>query len=125
VYYVLLAASVLAGAGLAFAVVVASASYFRSEPKQAAQAAVPVPQLDSGQQTAPVQSVSVQPSNTAAASPADPVTPTPSPVPAPQTRVVPTTNPLPVDPPSPVTPPVKPAGPPQSDDPFRRILEPD
>jgi len=124
-YYLLLAASVLAGVGLAFAVVVASASFFRGEPKQSAQVAVPVPQPASVQQTAPVLPVAVQPSNTAATSPKDPVTPTVSPATAPQTPVVPATNPMPVDPRSPVTQPVKPAGPPQADDPFRQILEPD
>jgi predicted RNA-binding Zn-ribbon protein involved in translation (DUF1610 family) len=124
-YYLLLAASVLAGVGLAFAVVVASASFFRGELKQAAQVGVPAPQPVSGQPTAPGQPVAVQPSNAAATSPADSVTPTPSSTAVPQAPVAAASTASQVDPPSRVTPPVKPAGPQQADDPFRQILEPD
>ena len=46
-----MAVSVLAGIALAIAVVVASASFFRGEPKQAAQASNPAPQPSPGHQT--------------------------------------------------------------------------
>ncbi|MCI0357113.1 MAG: hypothetical protein L0211_01340, partial [Planctomycetaceae bacterium] len=114
-YYLLLAASVLAGVGLAFAVVVASASFFSSEPKQIAQTGVPTQPPSGNPQVAPVQPVAVHPSDKAATSPVEPVTLAPSAVPEPK----------PPDVPPPPTPAPTPSAPPQPDDPFGDILKND
>jgi hypothetical protein len=123
--YLGLAASVFAGVGLAIAVVVASANFFRGEPKQTAQTGTPNPAASPGQQTIPTHPAETTPSDSTTTKPAEPVTPTPQP---PEVRPQPSTTPSstsPTEPSTPATEPVQPAPRPKANSPFDPILEPE
>jgi len=120
-HYLLMAASCVAGIGLAIGVVVASASFFRNEPEKVVQSPTPPPPESPGRQ--PATNQSTEPATTPAATPPAPVTPAVGDTPA-DTKSPPASAPATAAPqPSPSD--ANPTPPPQPRSPFDDILEPE
>ena len=118
--YVGLPLAVVAGIGLAIAVVAASASFFRNEPEKVVQSTTPPPPESPGRQ--PATNQSTEPATTPAATPPAPVTPavgTPADTKSPPASAPATAAPQPSPSDANPTPPPKPRSP------FDDILEPE
>ncbi len=119
--YLGLAASVVAGIGLAIAVVAATAGFFRGEPQQAVQVPALNPITSPGHQGQAREPAATTPDVEPAVPPTT-LPPTPE-TPAPDTTQA--TPPASNTPPVPPTPVVAPVPPPRAASPFDALLEPD